>query len=246
MDKAQVSVVRYGGAVSELLLVEDDAEVRRALIRALTGLGHSVTSVATGMDALKAVIDQRPDLVVLDLGLPDVDGEDLLLMVRAVSQVPVVVVTARADEAIIVRVLERGADDYVTKPFGAAQLDARVRAVLRRASASNASPDAVVVGELRLDHTAREVTLAGRRIDLTPREFDLLGYLASRVGAVVSRRELLTQVWRQPYGGPDDTVDVHLSWLRRKLGESAQSPRYLHTIRGVGVKLAAPDGPQSP
>jgi DNA-binding response OmpR family regulator len=236
-----MSRVRYRGAVSELLLVEDDAEVRRALIRALTDLGHSVASAATGMDALKAVIDQRPDLVVLDLGLPDVDGEDLLLMVRAVSQVPIVVVTARADEAIIVRVLERGADDYVTKPFGAAQLDARVRAVLRRVSASNSSPDTVVVGELRLDHTAREVTLAGRRIDLTPREFDLLSYLASRVGAVVSRRELLTQVWRQPYGGPDDTVDVHLSWLRRKLGESAQQPRYLHTIRGVGVKLTAPD-----
>ena len=99
----------------------------------------------------------------------------------------------------------------------------------------------MVIGDLRLDHAAHEVTLNGLRVDLSPREYDLLSYLASRAGSVVSRRELLTQVWRQPYGGQDDTVDVHLSWLRRKLGETAQQPRYLHTIRGVGVKLVAPE-----
>jgi DNA-binding response OmpR family regulator len=227
--------------VAELLLVEDDAEIRRALIRALTELGHVVTSEATGMGGLRAVIDTRPDLVVLDLGLPDVDGEDLVRMIRAVSQVPIVVATARRDEGAIVQVLEQGADDYVIKPFGPAQLDARVKAVLRRTTGGRTGPPPpLLIGELRLDLGAREVTLAGAPVDLTPREFDLLSYLASRAGSVVSRRELLTQVWRQPYGGPDDTVDVHLSWLRRKLGESAQTPRYLHTIRGVGVKLAAP------
>lgn len=227
--------------MAELLLVEDDAEIRRALIRALVDLGHVVASAESGMTALQAVIDSRPDLVVLDLGLPDVDGEDLLRMIRAVSQVPIVVATARGGEDIIVKVLEHGADDYVIKPFGPAQLDARIRAVLRRTAAGSAeSAQPLVIGDLRLDHAAHEVRLCGIRIDLTPREYDLLSYLASRAGSVVSRRELLTQVWRQPYGGQDDTVDVHLSWLRRKLGETAQRPRYLHTVRGVGVKLLPP------
>jgi DNA-binding response OmpR family regulator len=227
--------------VAELLLVEDDAEIRRALIRALVDLGHVVTSAANGMTAMQAVIDTRPDLVVLDLGLPDIDGEVLLRMIRAVSQVPVVVATARGGEDVIVRMLEHGADDYVIKPFGPAQLDARIRAVLRRTAAGNAeSAQPLVIGELHLDDAAHEVRLRGIRVDLTPREYDLLSYLASRVGSVVSRRELLTHVWHRPYGGQDDTVDVHLSWLRRKLGETAQQPRYLHTVRGVGVKLLAP------
>ncbi len=232
--------MRYRVAVAELLLVEDDAEIRRALIRALSGLGHVVSSAASGMAGLQAIVDGPPDLVVLDLGLPDVDGADLVRMIRSVSPVPIVVATARGDEAAIVTVLENGADDYVIKPFGPAQLDARIKAVLRRSAAGAGPPPPLIIGDLRLDQAAREVTLHGLPVDLTPREFDLLSYLASRVGSVVSRRELLTQVWRQPYGGPDDTVDVHLSWLRRKLGETAQQPRYLHTIRGVGVKLVAP------
>jgi DNA-binding response OmpR family regulator len=227
--------------VPELLLVEDDAEIRRAVIRALVDLGHVVTSAATGMTGLQAVVETRPELVILDLGLPDVDGTHLVRMIRAVSQVPIVVATARADESVIVDVLEHGADDYVIKPYGPAQLDARIRAVLRRTSTGHRGPPPpLVVGALRLDQAAREVTLYERVVDLTPREFDMLNYLATRAGAVVSRRELLAQVWRQPFGGPDDTVDVHLSWLRRKLGETAQRPRYLHTIRGVGVKLAPP------
>jgi two-component system KDP operon response regulator KdpE len=234
--------MRYGRAVADLLLVEDDAEIRRALIRALIDLGHVVSSAATAMAGLQAILDGRPDCVILDLGLPDTDGEELIRMVRAVSPVPIVVATARGDEAAMVQILAQGADDYVVKPFGPAQLDARIKAVLRRSSGAGAGVAQVVqIGELRVDPARHQVTLSGLPVDLTPREFDLLSYLASRVGSVVSRRELLTQVWRQPYGGPDDTVDVHLSWLRRKLGESAQQPRYLHTIRGVGVRLAAPD-----
>ena len=160
-------------------------------------------------------------------------------MLRAVSAVPVIVATARDDEAEIVRVLDAGADDYIVKPFTAAQLDARVRAVLRR-GADPATPAVVEVGGLRIDPGARTVDLDGRRVELTPREFDLLHHLAVRAGQVVTKRELLGEVWQVPYGGADKTVDVHLSWLRRKLGETAQEPRYLHTVRGVGVRLSGP------
>lgn len=225
----------------QLLLVEDDAEIRRALIRALTALGHAVTSSAEGVPAVQQVLAQRPDLVVLDLGLPDLDGHELLRMLRSVSDVPVVVATARDDEDQIVRALHGGADDYVIKPFSAAQLDARIRAVLRRTrGGADAGPPEVVVGQLRLDPAAREATLDGAPLELSAREFDLLSFLAARAGTVVTKRDLLTHVWRQPWGGADKTVDVHLSWLRRKLGETAQEPRYLHTVRGVGVKLVAP------
>jgi two-component system KDP operon response regulator KdpE len=226
--------------VAQLLLVEDDPEIRRALIRALGECGHVVSSAATAMDGLQQVIDNAFDLVVLDLGLPDVDGREVLRMLRSVSRIPIIVATARDDEAVIVDVLDRGADDYLVKPFGPAQLDARIRAVLRRGSGDDAAPSALVVGDLRIDLGTREASLRGTALELTPREFELLHYLASRPGTVVTKRELLVQVWRVPFGGADKTVDVHLSWLRRKLGESATQPRYLHTIRGVGVKLAAP------
>ena len=220
-------------------MVEDDPHVRTALIRALTDLGYATTSASTGMGGLAAAIDERPDLVVLDLGLPDIDGTEVLRMLRAVSRVPVIVATARDDESQIVRALDAGADDYLTKPFGPAQLDARIRAILRRAAASDARPAEIVVGGLVIDPVARTAALDGNRLDLSAREFDLLRYLAERPDQVVSKRELLTEVWHQAYGGADKTVDVHLSWLRRKLGETAQAPRYLHTVRNVGVRLAA-------
>ncbi|UQA94515.1 response regulator transcription factor [Streptomyces halobius] len=230
-----------------LLVVEDDPRLRGALVRALRDRGHAVATAATGMSGLDAAVTDRPDLVVLDLGLPDVDGAQVLRMLRAVSDVPVIVATARDDEPDMVAALGDGADDYIVKPFGADQLDARIKAVLRRLGPEEPDP-ALRVGELVLDVAAREVTLTGRPLDLTPREFDLLAYLARRAGQVVSRRELLAEVWQQPLGGADKTVDVHLSWLRRKLGETAQRPRYLHTVRTVGVKLAppgaAPDAPR--
>ena len=177
---------------------------------------------------------------MLDLGLPDVDGTAVLRMLRGVSRVPVVVATARDDEAEIVAVLDAGADDYVVKPFSAAQLDARIRAVLRRGAGEGPADTEVVVGGLRIDPRTRQAGIDGRPLELTPREFDLLHYLAARAGRVVSKRELLTEVWQLPYGGADKTVDVHLSWLRRKLGETAQEARYLHSVRGVGVRIAAP------
>jgi len=138
-------------------------------------------------------------------------------------------------------VLDAGADDYVIKPFGPGQIDARIRAVLRRAEhegPGNGGP--LRVGGLELDPYGHEASLDGAPLDLSRREFDLLHYLAQHAGQVVTRRDLLTHVWRLPYGGADKTVDVHVSWLRRKLGETAQQPRYLHTVRGVGIKLSAP------
>lgn len=225
--------------MASVLLIEDDAAIRTALTRGLRERGHAVSSSGTGMDGLRQALAEHPDLVVLDLGLPDLDGGEVLRMLRAVSRTPVIVATARDQESDIVRLLDAGADDYVVKPFSAAQLDARIRAVLRRLGESR-TDESVVVGELRLDPRSREATLAGTPLDLSPREFDLLHYLAARQGKVVSKRELLVEVWQVPYGGADKTVDVHLSWLRRKLGETAQEPRYLQTVRGVGVKLVAP------
>ncbi|MCW2500921.1 MAG: two component transcriptional regulator, winged helix family [Frankiales bacterium] len=222
----------------QLLLVEDDPAIRSALVRALTERGHGVRTAATGMAGLQEAVDGRPDLVVLDLGLPDMDGCTVLSMLRAVSQVPVIVATARDDEREVVRALDAGADDYVVKPFAADHLEARIRAVLRRGGASE--PATVEVGALRIDSGAREVTLAGAPVELSRKEFDLLAHLATKVGTVVSKRELLSEVWHQPYGGGDKTVDVHLSWLRRKLGESAAEPRYVISVRGVGVKLIDP------
>jgi DNA-binding response OmpR family regulator len=223
-----------------IVIIEDDVAVRRAVARGLADRGHQVDTEATGMAGLNAVVSAKPDAVVLDLGLPDVDGADVLQMIRAVSDVPVIVATARDDEAGMVHLLDRGADDYVVKPYSAAQLDARIRAVLRRGNAQDrAAP--LVLGGLRVEPDARTASLDGEALDLSRKEFDVLRYLAERAGTVVSKRELLAEVWRQPYGGADKTVDVHLSWLRRKMGETAAEPRFIRTIRGVGVKLVDPD-----
>ncbi|SDG17404.1 DNA-binding response regulator, OmpR family, contains REC and winged-helix (wHTH) domain [Sinosporangium album] len=225
--------------MAEVLLIEDDATIRTALTRGLRERGHAVTSSPTALEGLRLAVQDRPDLIVLDLGLPDLDGTEMLRMLRAVSRIPVIVATARDGDAEMVPVLDAGADDYVVKPFTAAQLDARIRAVLRR-SGDSRTDDTVAVGDLRIDPRGRTAALDGAALELTPREFDLLHYLATRVGEVVTKRELLTEVWQVPYGGADKTVDVHLSWLRRKLGETADQPRYLHTVRGVGVKLVEP------
>ncbi len=168
-----------------------------------------MATAATGMSGLDAAVTDRPDLVVLDLGLPDVDGAQVLRMLRAVSDVPVIVTTARNEEPVMVAVLGDGADDYIVKPFGPAQLDARIKAVLRRFGTAGPEP-ALRVGGLLVEAAAREVTLDGAPLELTPREFDLLVYLARRAGQVISRRELLAEVWQQPLGGTDKTLDVHL------------------------------------
>jgi DNA-binding response OmpR family regulator len=222
------------------MLIEDEVDIRLALTRALTDRGHGVRALGTGMAGLHAIVATPPDLVLLDLGLPDVDGTDLLRMLRAVSSVPVIVITARDDEPEIVGVLEAGADDYLVKPFGPDQLNARIRAVLRR-SATQGEDQLISVGALRMDPLRRLTWFADQPLSLSRKEFDMLLYLAKRPEEVVSKAALLAEVWNQPYGGSDKTVDVHLSWLRRKLGESASNPRYLHSVRGVGLRLVDPE-----
>lgn len=225
--------------MAALLIIEDDVRIRQSLSERLAERGHDVQTVGAGMAGLEVVVAGSPEVVILDLGLPDIDGEELLKMIRAVATVPVIVATARDEEQSVVRLLDAGADDYVVKPFSAAHLDARVRAVLRR-SGGESETSVVSVGDLHIDLASREARLGDESLSLTRKEFDLLAYLAQRPGTVVGRRELLAEIWRQPYGGADKTVDVHLSWLRKKLGESAAEPRYLHTVRGVGVKLVVP------
>lgn len=223
--------------MASVYLVEDDSGIRGSVARAFAERGHDIRTGATAMQSLDDIVNRPPDVVILDLGLPDVDGSDLLRMIRAVSGVPIVIATARDDEQEVIRLLDAGADDYVVKPYSVDQLEARVRAVLRRTSPGSDTDRLLDLGGLRMDIAAREVSVDGLSVDLTRREFDLLAYLASRPGEVITKRELLAEVWRQPYGGADKTIDVHLSWLRAKLGESAAEPRFLHTVRGVGVKL---------
>ncbi len=226
--------------MAQLLIIEDDADIRSALSRALTSRGHGVRSAPDALSALALIDKENPDLVVLDLGLPDLDGLQLLRMLRAVNPVPVIVATARDDDRAVVAVLDAGADDYLIKPFSLTQLDARVRAVLRRTHAE-VPPGPLCIGDLEIDAATRTASIAGQALTLTPKEFDLLLHLAARPNQVVTKRELMTEIWQQPFTGADKTVDVHLSWLRRKLGESGEAPRYLHTVRGVGVKLIDPD-----
>jgi DNA-binding response OmpR family regulator len=225
-----------------VMLVEDDPRILVALSRALIGRGHEVRTASDGLSGLSDIVDHKPDVVILDLGLPDIEGIHLLQMLRAVSQVPVIVATARDDEREIVRTLDAGADDYLVKPFSAEQLEARIRAVLRRAG-GDALAEPVLVGELSIDAATRQAMLADKVLELSRKEFDLLYYLASRCGRVVTKRQLLADIWDQPYGGADKTVDVHMSWLRRKLGETANNPRFLRTVRGVGIRMVDPAEP---
>jgi DNA-binding response OmpR family regulator len=223
-----------------VLLVEDDHAVRTAMTGALRDAGFVVQPVGTALDALRAVTDGHVDAVVLDLGLPDLDGFEALRMLRGVSDVPVLIATARSEEANVVRLLRAGANDYIVKPFSSDHLVVRVEKLVELVRPRTTADRPIEVGELVIDPARREAHLAGAELTLTRREFDLLAYLAARSGRVVSKPELCKEVWRQPHVHLDQTIDVHLSWLRRKLGETAAAPRYLHTVRGVGVKLVDP------
>ncbi len=233
---APVGIVAH---MPSILIIEDEQGIRESLAARLSERGYDVQTVARGIDGVEQAVSGDFDVIVLDLGLPDLDGTEALRMIRSVKQVPVVVATARDDEADIISVLDAGADDYVIKPFSADHLAARIRAVLRRTTDASEEGTITVAG-LRLDLDAHEATLDDRELDLTARAFDLLAYLASRPGKLISKRELLAEVWRQPYGGADKTVDVHISWLRKELGETAAEPRYIHTRRGVGIRLVDP------
>lgn len=226
--------------MTSVLVVEDDDAIRAAVLRGLSDRGYAVAVAATGMAGLEHVLAQQPQVVLLDLGLPDVSGLTLISMIRAASTVPIIVITAQDDDPTMVQALDSGADDYVVKPFGTDQVAARIRAVLRRGGRATEGTEPIRVGELVIDERARTASLGGEPLDLARKEFDLLLALANRVGEVVTKRELLSEVWQQAYGGADRTVDVHLSWLRRKLGETAAEPRYLISVRGVGVRLVDP------
>jgi DNA-binding response OmpR family regulator len=223
--------------MARVLVIEDDADVRDAIGRLLTATGHVVRLCERALDGLRDVGQWEPDVVVLDLGLPDLDGATVLRRIRVGSQVPVVVATARETESEMIRLLRAGADDYVVKPYSAEQIEARIAAVLRRGGAS--ASRILTVGGLRLDPDARVATLDGVPLQLSRLEFDLLAYLMQRPGKVVNRRQLLAEVWPTESRSVE-TVDVHVTWLRRKLGERAAEPRYLHTVRGVGIQLSAP------
>jgi DNA-binding response OmpR family regulator len=224
--------------MSSILVIEDDATLRSTLERGLGTRGHSVAAAPNGIAGLEAVLTGAPDLVLLDLGLPDVDGLTVIGMIRAASSVPIIVVTAVDDDPTMVKALDAGADDYVVKPFGLDKVAARIRAVLRRGRPAPDEP--IKVGDLTIHARTRTARLGDRTLELARKEFDLLLALAQRPGEVVSKRELLAEVWQQAYGGSDRTIDVHLSWLRRKLGETAAAPRYLVSVRGVGIRLVDP------
>jgi DNA-binding response OmpR family regulator len=232
--------IRTVRLMAHVLIVEDDPYVRSAMVAELTRRAHAVRTAGTALDGIREVSHHPPEVIVLDLGLPDLDGSQALKMLRAITRTPVLVATARDEEAEIIRLLNDGADDYVVKPFSGELLAARIAALLRRSGQDSAPAPVITVAGLSIDLGRREGVLDGRRLELSRREFDLLAYLAARPGVVVPRRELLTEVWHQSYGD-DQTIDVHVSWLRRKLGETAAQPRYLHTVRGVGVLL---DGPR--
>ncbi|MCL4292151.1 MAG: response regulator transcription factor [Acidimicrobiia bacterium] len=226
-----------------LLLVEDDDAIAEPLERGLEREGIAVTRVATGAGALAAAAGPGAatfDLVLLDLGLPDVDGLEVCRGIRAASGVPIIVVTARADEVDRVVGLELGADDYLTKPFGFRELLARVRAVLRRTAPvgrhGTPAPVALQAGSMTVDLRTREVTVGGRKVALTPKEFDLVAFLAEDPGRVFSRGEILEAVWDPHWYGPTRTLDAHVASLRRKLGAHR-----IETVRGVGFRLAGED-----
>ena len=213
-----------------VLLVEDEDAIADPLAEGLRREGFTVTRAATGAEALAV---SESDVVLLDLRLPDIDGLDVCRRIRERSDVPIIVVTARGEEADRVVGLELGADDYVVKPFGIRELIARIRAVTRRGRGTAPEKDIVQVGELELDGRARRVRLGSHELELTPKEFDLLTALARDPGAVLSRRRLLEEVWETSWYGSTKTIDVHVAALRRKLGD----PDWIETVRGVGFRL---------
>ena len=226
-----------------ILLIEDEESISEPLVRSLERDGFEVDSAATAAEGLAMFHERAPELVLLDVMLPDGDGRDLLREIRSASRTPVLMLTARGDELDRVLGLELGADDYVTKPFSAAELAARVRAVLRRAE-EVASPPAETVleaADVRIELDKHMATRAGEPLELTVKEFELLRMLLENAGRLVRREELMREVWDTNWFGSTKTLDVHVSALRKKLGDDPAEPRYIHTVRGVGFRFASSD-----
>ena len=222
--------------MTSVLLAEDDPTIAEPLARALIREGYDVVVQGTGQGAIATA--PSVDLVILDLGLPDIDGLDVARWIRGHGlTTPVLVLTARADEVDLVVGLDAGADDYVTKPFRLAELLARVRALLRRTQSDGVDEDELSAKDVRMDLAAHRAFQGDRELHLTAKEFDLLRVLVRDAGAVVSRETLMREVWDSDPTGSTKTLDMHVSWLRRKLGDDANDPRYIATVRGMGFRF---------
>jgi DNA-binding response OmpR family regulator len=223
--------------VAKLLLVENDDAIVEPLVRALSREGHDVVAVTNGLDALASMDRSPPDLVLLDLGLPDLDGVEVCRRIRMNHpRVPVIMLTARTEELDIVIGLDAGANDYIPKPFRQTELLARVRSQLRFVAPA-AEIAVYEVQDLVLDLGARQVRQGGELVDLSVKEFDLLALLMREAGAVVTRDKIMNEVWDSQGHGSTKTLDMHVSWLRRKLGDDPTSPRYIATVRGIGLRF---------
>ena len=224
-----------------ILLVEDEKSIRDPLADVLRSEGFDTLVAGTVAEALEQA-RRDPDLVLLDVMLPDGSGFDVCRELRQGSQVPIIMLTARGEEADRVVGLELGADDYVVKPFSGREVVARIRAVLRRVAAPEPTDDRPLeVGDVRLDPARHEVTLGGDRLELSRKEYELLRLLMRNAGSVVTRERLIDEVWDPNWFGSTKTLDVHVSGIRRKLGDNPAEPRYLHTVRGVGFRFSSPD-----
>ncbi len=230
-----------------ILMVEDEESITVPLAEALGREGFDTEVAGTAAEALELASSVGPDLVLLDVMLPDGSGYDVCRELRSQSRVPIIMLTARGEETDKVVGLELGADDYIVKPFSAREVAARIRAVLRRAGETAPSPGAnetaaaLQVGDLHLDASKRRATLDGDELDLTRKEFELLELLMREAGSVITRERLIDEVWDVNWFGSTKTLDVHVSGLRRKLGDDPSSPRYLHTVRGVGFRFSGPE-----
>jgi DNA-binding response OmpR family regulator len=224
--------------VTTILLVEDDERISEPLLRVLTTEGFDVVHSSTGGEGLVAVADRRPDLMLLDLTLPDIDGLDVCRKVREDRpEMPIIMLTARAEEMDVIVGLGAGADDYVPKPFRLAELVARIRARLRIAEAAHQMPRELSGGPLRVNTESRRAYLHGEELELTSKEFDLLALLMSKPDATFTREQIMSSVWDENYWGSTRTLDTHISTLRRKIGDDTDPPTLIVTVRGVGFRF---------
>jgi DNA-binding response OmpR family regulator len=225
-----------------ILVVEDEESISQPFAEALRRAGFEAIVTPTAAGALELAASQDPDLVMLDLALPDGDGRDVCRELRRSSDVPIMMLTARGTEMDKIVGLELGADDYVVKPFSAAEVISRIRAVLRRSNRRDGegAAEPMRIGAVQLDPAARIARLDGAELDLSRKEFDLLAELMRHAGHVVKREDLMSEVWDTNWFGSTKTLDVHVGWLRRKLGDDPVDPTYIETVRGVGFRFAAP------
>jgi DNA-binding response OmpR family regulator len=231
-------------AKTRVLIVEDESSISEPLAESLEREGFDPSVAASGEAALSAFDVDPAEVVLLDVGLPDRDGRDVLREIRSRSGVPVIMLTARGEEMDRILGLELGADDYITKPFSAREVAARIRAVLRRASPLPTTTP-LSVGAVRIDPASRMASKNGTMLELTAREFDLLRMLMSNAGRVVRREDIMDEVWDRNWFGSTKTLDVHVAWLRKKIEDDPASPRYITTVRRVGFRFAPPDHPSS-